>query len=94
MYKLTNSTRISRIADGASIPNDPANNDYAEYLKWIEAGNTPLPADVPAAPSYRELRAPLYPPIGDQLDALWKGGAAAAAMLEVILAVKDEVPKP
>ena len=24
---------------------DPANTDYAEYLKWLEAGNTPLPAD-------------------------------------------------
>jgi hypothetical protein len=27
------------------IPFDPANTDYAEYLKWVEAGNTPLPAD-------------------------------------------------
>jgi hypothetical protein len=29
------------------IPFDPANTDYAEYLKWVEAGNTPLPADTP-----------------------------------------------
>jgi hypothetical protein len=28
-----------------SIPFDPANTDYQEYLKWVEAGNTPLPAD-------------------------------------------------
>ena len=27
------------------IPFDPANTDYQEYLKWVEAGNTPLPAD-------------------------------------------------
>ncbi len=27
-----------------SIPFDPANTDYQEYLKWVEAGNTPLPA--------------------------------------------------
>lgn len=94
MYKLSNSTSITRLADGASIPNDPANNDYAEYLEWLGAGNTPEPADVPAPPSYRELRALLYPSIGDQLDALWKGGDAAAAMLEVILGVKAEVPKP
>ena len=38
---------IKRIADNAFIPFDPANTDYAEYLKWLEAGNTPLPADEP-----------------------------------------------
>jgi hypothetical protein len=38
-------TCIKRIADNAFIPFDPANTDYAEYLKWVEAGNTPLPAD-------------------------------------------------
>jgi len=26
---------------------DPANTDYQQYLRWIEAGNTPLPADEP-----------------------------------------------
>ena len=28
-----------------SIPFDPANTDYQEYLKWISEGNTPTPAD-------------------------------------------------
>lgn len=27
------------------IPADPANTDYQEYLKWLEEGNEPLPAD-------------------------------------------------
>jgi hypothetical protein len=35
-----------------------------------------------------------YPSIGDQLDALWKGGAAAAEMLEKVQAVKAKYPKP
>ena len=36
---------IQRIADNAFIPFDPANTDYAEYLKWLDAGNTPLLAE-------------------------------------------------
>lgn len=36
---------IKRIADNAFIPMDPQNTDYAEYLRWLEAGNKPLPAD-------------------------------------------------
>ena len=28
-----------------SIPFDPANTSYQEYLAWIDAGNTPDPAD-------------------------------------------------
>ena len=51
MYKLTNSSTITRIADGASIPADPANTDYAAYLQWLSEGNTPAPADpIPPAP--------------------------------------------
>lgn len=47
MYQLTDTTNICRLTDGASIPADPANGDYAHYLQWCEAGNAPLPADPP-----------------------------------------------
>jgi len=54
MYKLVNDEithqpcSISLLKDNvrvASIPIDPDNMDYQAYLKWVEEGNTPLPAD-------------------------------------------------
>jgi hypothetical protein len=55
------------------------------------------PADLPMPPepekTYSELRRRDYPPIGDQLDALWKGGAAMAEMRAQIEAVKLRHPK-
>jgi hypothetical protein len=45
------------------------------------------------AHAYIEKRVAEYPPIGDQLDALWKGGDAAAEMLAKVQAVKAKYPK-
>ena len=45
MYKLTIFNCVKRLADNAFIPFDLANTDYQEYLKWLEEGNTPLPAE-------------------------------------------------
>jgi hypothetical protein len=49
MYKLhttfRDEQRIIRLSDNASIPMDEQNTDYQEYLKWLEAGNTPQAAD-------------------------------------------------
>ena len=49
-YQLTDSDRILRLEDNASIPADPANRDYREYLEWVEAGNMPEPAAAPLPP--------------------------------------------
>ena len=49
MYKLNQyrgvDVSVNRLSDGSSIPFDPANTDYQEYLKWVAEGNTPLPAE-------------------------------------------------
>jgi hypothetical protein len=52
MYKLAktipNQTQmVYWISDNVhkSIPFDPANTDYQEYLKWLAEGNTPEPAE-------------------------------------------------
>ena len=36
---------IRRLSDNACIPTDPANTDYQQYLKFLEEGGQPLPAD-------------------------------------------------
>ncbi len=42
---------------------------------------------------YTEKRRRSYPPIGDQLDALWKGGDDAEAMKAIVNKVKSDNPK-
>jgi hypothetical protein len=62
-YQLTNSPAIKRLSDNAFIPPDLTNNDYKEYLKWLDGyelqgmkwvktseGNTPLPPDPEPTP--------------------------------------------
>jgi len=36
---------IIKVSDGALIPTNSDNTDYQAYLRWLEEGNTPLPAD-------------------------------------------------
>lgn len=51
MYKLMkhidgeDMAMVMRVADRAFIPFDPANTDYQQYLKWLEEGNVPTPAE-------------------------------------------------
>jgi len=51
MYKLVNDvvtkkvSTVLRMSDNAFIPFDPDNTDYQEYLRWLESGNTPEPAE-------------------------------------------------
>ena len=44
-YKLTQFQNVQRLSDNAYIPFDPANTDYQAYLKFLNEGGVPLPAD-------------------------------------------------
>jgi len=79
------------------------NGDCYEGIVWhderplpskeaIQAEFTRLQAEYDAK-EYQRQRLVEYPPIGDQLDALWKGGAEAEAMLAKVQAVKAKYPK-
>jgi hypothetical protein len=53
MYKIIKSVPLGNIIGVKkyenntvlSIPFDPDNTDYQAYLKWLDEGNEPLPAD-------------------------------------------------
>ena len=47
----------------------------------------------PDIPDYYAKRRAEYPSLGDQLDALWKGGEAQTDMQALIAAVKAKYPK-
>ena len=60
-YQLTQTDSVIRTEDGAVIPADPANRDYAEYLQWVEDGGVPDPYKKP------------QPPIDPELDSVGTG---------------------
>ena len=67
--------------DAFDVNGNPVAYDEAVVQAYIDAN------------AYKAKRVSEYPPIGDQLDALWKGGDAAAEMLAKVQAVKAKYPK-
>ena len=95
MYKkVFESDSIQRLSDGAFIPADPANRDYAEYLSWVEAGNTPEEADAPPPVPYTVLREQAYKAEADPLFFQEQRGEVPAGTWEAkIEEIKVRYPK-
>ena len=91
MYRLEKSGGIIRTTDGASIPRDPLNMDFAAYLEWEAKGNTPLPYEPPAVDLKAAARA--------ELDATDAGMARIAedliaALIDKGVIAEADLPQP
>jgi len=72
---------VIRGDDAFDVNGNPVQYDEATVQAYIDAH------------SYIAKRQSEYPTIGDQLDALWKGGDAQTEMLAKVMAVKTKYPK-
>lgn len=90
MYKLTNTTSILRISDGAYIPVDEANTDYQAYLAWLAEGNTPEPAD---QPTQVQIIASIASAVQSHLDAAAQSLGYDDIKTAVTYAEEPAVPK-
>ena len=94
MYQLTNTTSIIRTSDGAYIPADEANTDYADYLEWLKAGNTQEAATPAPGPDIEALRRVAYQVEADPLFfKAQRGEATQADWLEKIEEIKARFPE-
>ena len=92
MYKLISDV-IIKISDNVSIPIDPENRGYQQFVEDIYEKGLGIVecADYVGVTTYTESRAAEYPPIVDQLDKIYHNGIDAwKADIKVI---KDKYPK-
>ena len=92
MYKLISDV-IIKISDNVSIPIDPENRGYQQFVEDIYEKGLEIVegADYVGVTTYTEARAAEYPPIVDQLDKIYHSGIDAwKADIKVI---KDKYPK-
>jgi hypothetical protein len=75
--------------------NDVILNPFPEGGVYVDV-ETCIDADggLRLASDYKELRRVEYPPIREQLDALYHAGAFSEEMMETLRAVKEKYPKP
>jgi hypothetical protein len=89
-YLYSNVVSISKISAGEWEAKDTDDNPVAIDQELVDAEVTRLQAEYDAQQYARDRQ---YPPIGDQLDALFHAGVFPAEMAAEIQAVKDKYPK-
>jgi len=96
MYKLTEGS-IQKSADGStmSIPKDPANRHYQEFVADVkEHGLSIVEGEYVIEPSYVELRSAEYPDLTTQLDMqYWDSVNGTTTWKDAVDAVKAKYPK-
>ena len=93
-YQLTAGTSVIRTADGAGIPNDPANTDWIEYQAWLDAGGVPdpyVPPEPPEPPPPSPAEIALYDH-EDRISALEVLMPSCAVTASTTLAVAKNTP--
>ena len=95
---ITKTEAIRSLAPGAKFTN------VHDVITWYSDGITqPSDSDIDAeivrlqaeydSQAYARNRATAYPPIGDQLDAIFHAGVFPSEMASILQAVKDKYPK-
>lgn len=93
MYQLTTTTSILRVSDGAFIPADEANTDYADYLLWLEEGNKAKEAAPEPKPDIESLRRAAYQVEADPLFfKAQRGESTEQVWLDKIEAIRQRYP--
>ena len=102
IYRLTSSFHLHEIIESdvaieddyhtlIAVPEGFINPRFINGV-WVDQTDDEKKESI-ALSTYATFRSLEYPSIGDQLDALWKGGDEAAAMLAKVQAVKAKYPK-
>jgi len=82
-----------KVADGLEAWRQPSYWKVADGKATLQQSLVDTQATKDAADLVLTNRRNSYPPIGDQLDAIWKGGDDQAAMKVIVDKVKSDNPK-
>lgn len=55
MYQIVNQTSVRHLPTGTVFPLPPGESFGHDYQRWLDAGNTPLPAQQPQHPTPHDL---------------------------------------